>query len=67
MRDSKYFVIQGDAQDQNGNIIHLNLFGRIVDSNQEGSVFSISGKITGAETLKVSCSAKVLSANTITT
>ena len=67
LRDSKYFVIQGDAQDQNGNIIHLNLFGRIVDSNQEGSVFSISGKITGAETLKVSYSAKVLSANTVTT
>lgn len=67
LRDSKYFVIQGDAQDQNGNIIHLNLFGRIVDSNQEGSVFSISGKITGAETLKVSYSAKVISANTATT
>lgn len=67
LRDNKYFVIQGDAQDQNGNIIHLNLFGRIVDSNQEGSVFSISGKITGAETLKVSYSAKVLSANTVTT
>lgn len=67
LRDSKYFVIQGDAQDQNGNIIHLNLFGRIVDSNQEGSVFSISGKITGAETLKVSYSAKVLPANTVTT
>ena len=67
LRDSKYFIIQGDAQDQNGNIIHLNLFGRIVDSNQEGSVFSISGKITGAETLKVSYSAKIISANTVTT
>src|SRR5574340_543860 len=54
LRDSKYFIIQGDAQDQNGNIIHLNLFGRIVNSNQEGSVFSISGKITGAEIMKVS-------------
>ena len=67
LRDSKYFIIQGDAQDQNGNIIHLNLFGRIVDSNQEGSVFSISGKITGAETLKVSYSAKIISATTVTT
>src|SRR5579872_6327113 len=67
LRDGKYFVIQGDAQDLNGNIIHLNLFGRIIDSNQEGSVFSISGKITGAETLKASYSAKIISANTITT
>jgi len=67
LRDSKYFVIQGDAQDQNGNIIHLNLFGRIVGSNQDGSVFSISGKITGSETLKVSYSAKIISANAVTT
>ncbi|HEX5456894.1 MAG TPA: hypothetical protein VFX64_00740 [Candidatus Nitrosotalea sp.] len=67
LRDGKYFVIQGDAQDQSGSIIHLNLFGRIVDSNQDGSVFSISGKITGSETLKVSYSAKVISANTVVT
>ena len=67
LRDGKYFVVQGDAQDQSGSIIHLNLFGRIVDSNQDGSVFSISGKITGSETLKVSYSAKVISANTVVT
>jgi plastocyanin len=67
LRDGKYFVIQGDAQDQSGSKIHLNLFGRIVDSNQDGSVFSISGKITGSETLKVSYSAKVISANTVVT
>ena len=67
LRDSKYFVIQGDAQDENGNIVHLNLFGRIVGSNQDGSVFSVSGKITGSETLKVSYSAKIISANTVTT
>ncbi len=67
LRDHKYFVIQGNAQDENGNTIHLNLFGRIIDSNQAGSVFSISGKITGSETMKASYSAKVLSAGTGTT
>lgn len=67
LRDGKYFVIQGDAQDQNGNVIHLNLFGRIVDSNQDGSVYIITGKITGSETLKVSYSAKVITAGTTTT
>jgi len=67
LRDGKYFVIQGDAQDENGNIIHLNLFGRIINSNQDGSVFSISGKITSSETLKVSYSSKIISANTVTT
>ena len=67
LRDGKYFVIQGDAQDEAGNVIHLNLFGRIIDSNPDGSVYTITGKITGSETLKVSYSAKVLSANTATT
>ncbi|MDE1727707.1 MAG: hypothetical protein KGH81_00825 [Thaumarchaeota archaeon] len=67
LRDGKYFVIQGNAQDENGNTIHLNLFGRIIGSNQDGSVFSISGKITGSETMKVSYSAKILSTNTVIT
>ena len=67
LRDNKYFVIQGNAQDENGNIVHLSLFGRIIGSNQDGSVFTISGKITGSETMKASYSAKVLSAGTVTT
>ncbi len=67
LRDGKYFVIQGDAQDETGNVIHLNLFGRIIDSNPDGSVYTITGKITSSETLKVSYSAKVLAANTATT
>jgi plastocyanin len=67
LRGGNYFVIQGDAQDQNANMIHLNLFGRIIGSNQDGSVFSISGKITGSETMKVSYSAKILSASSVTT
>ena len=62
LRDGKYFIIQGDAQDQNGNVIHLNLFGRIINSNQDGSVYSITGKITGSETMKVIYSAKIISA-----
>jgi plastocyanin len=65
LRDGKYFIIQGDAQDQNGNVVHLNLFGRIINSNQDGSVYSITGKITGSETMKVIYSAKIISASTI--
>ena len=64
LRDGKYFVIKGDAQDLNGNTIHLNLFGRIIDSNQDGSVYVVTGKITGYETMKVSYSAKIVSVNT---
>ena len=65
LRDGKYFVVQGDAQDQNGNMIHLNLFGRIINSNQDGTVYAVTGKITGSETMKVSYSAKIISTNPI--
>lgn len=67
LRDGKYFVIKGDAQDENGDIIHLNLFGRIINSNQDGSVYTITGKITGSQTMKVSYSAKMTSTSAITT
>ena len=67
LRDGKYFIIQGDAQDQNGNVVHLNLFGRIINSNQDGTIYSITGKITGSETMKVSYSAKIISSNTAAT
>ncbi len=67
LRDGKYMVIKGDAQDQNGNVIHLDLFGRIIDNNQEGYVYTITGKITGSETMKVSYSAKIIDANSIIT
>jgi plastocyanin len=67
LRDGKYLVIQGDAQDQNGNVIHLNLFGRIIDNNPDGYVYSITGKIIGSETMKVSYSAKIKPVSTVTT
>ncbi len=68
LRDGKYFVLQGDAQSQSGDVIHVNIFGRIIDSNPSGSLFLITGKITGTETFKVSYSAKVssLSAGPVT-
>jgi plastocyanin len=62
LRNGNFLLLQGDAQDQSGNTIHLNLFGRIVTSNQDGSVYGITGKITGSETFKVIYSAKVTTA-----
>jgi len=67
LRYGKYLVIKGDAQDLNGNTVSADLFGRIIDSNQDGSVYSITGKITGAETLKVIFSAKVTEIGAFTT
>src|SRR5713226_9209232 len=67
LRYGKYLVIKGDAQDLSGNTINIDLFGRMIDSNQDGSVYSVTGKITGAETLKVIFSAKVTEIGAFTT
>src|SRR5574337_769613 len=60
LRDGKYLLLQGNAQDQHGNTIQLNLFGRQIDSTQNGLVYSITGKITSSETLRVIYSAKII-------
>ncbi len=64
LHDGRFIVATGDAQNSNGNTVHLNLFGRLVENSQDGSVYGLTGKITGAnETLKVSYSAKITSAS----
>src|SRR5438309_6832073 len=63
LRDGMFLVVTGDAQNSDGDTIHLNLFGRLVGNSQEGSVYYFTGKITGTtETLKVIYSAKISSA-----
>lgn len=64
LRGGNFLLLQGDVKDQGGNLLHINLFGRIIENNQEGSVYSITGKITGAQTTKVIYSAKVAMAGT---
>lgn len=59
LRGGKFLLLQGNAQDQHGNTIQLNLFGRQMQISQNGFVYSISGKITNSsETLKVIYSAE---------
>ncbi|MDE1866171.1 MAG: hypothetical protein KGI08_00470 [Thaumarchaeota archaeon] len=58
LRDGKFLLLQGNAQDQHGNVVQLNLFGRQIDSSQNGVVYSITGKITSSETMRVIYSAK---------
>ncbi len=66
LRDGKFLLLQGNAQDQNGNTIQVNLFGRQIQSNQDGVVYSITGKIIGSETFKVIYSAKIIAAGAST-
>jgi plastocyanin len=67
LRYGKYLVIKGDAQDLNGDTINVDLFARMIDSNQDGSVYSITGKITAVETLKVIFSSKITEIGAFTT
>jgi plastocyanin len=66
LRDGKFLLLQGNAQDQSGNTIKINLFGRQIQSNQDGVVYSITGKIIGSETFRVIYSAKIIAAGTYT-
>ncbi len=66
LRDGKFLLLKGNAQDQNGNTIQINLFGRQIQSNQNGVVYSITGKITGSETFHVIYSAKITITGTYT-
>jgi plastocyanin len=62
LRNGQFIVVTGDAQDSNGNTIHVNIFGRLVQTSQEGSVYYFTGKITGTtEPFQVAYSAKIAS------
>ncbi len=62
LRDGMFLAVAGDAQNSNGDTIHLNLFGRLVGNNQDGSVYYFTGKITSTtESLKVIYGAKIAS------
>jgi len=62
LRNGQFIVITGDAQNSIGDIIHVNIFGRLVQTSQEGSVYYFTGKITGTtEPFQVAFSAKISS------
>jgi plastocyanin len=62
LRNGQFIVVTGDAQNSIGDTIHVNIFGRLVQTSQEGSVYSFTGKITGTtEPFQVAYSAKIAS------
>ncbi|HYL66367.1 MAG TPA: plastocyanin/azurin family copper-binding protein [Nitrosopumilaceae archaeon] len=62
LRNGQFIVVTGDAQNSNGDTIHVNIFGRLVQTSQEGSVYYFTGKITGTtEPFQVAFSAKITS------
>ncbi len=66
LRDGRFMVVTGDAQNSNGDSVHLNLFGRLISNSQDGSVYWFSGKISSAtETMQAALSAKISSANNL--
>ncbi|MBI1828836.1 MAG: hypothetical protein HY222_05190 [Thaumarchaeota archaeon] len=62
LRNGQFIVVTGDAQNSIGDTIHVNIFGRLVQTSQEGSVYYFTGKITGTtEPFQVAYSAKIAS------
>jgi len=61
LRGGKYLSMTGDAQDLNGNTIHLNLFGRTIYSNQDNVIYSFTGKADGIDATNVFLGAKMSS------
>jgi plastocyanin len=60
LRNGQFMVVTGDAQNAAGDTIHVNIFGRLVQTSQEGSVYYFTGKITGTtEPFQVAFSAKI--------
>jgi len=68
LRNGQFMVVTGDAQDLSGNTVHVNIFGRLVQTSQEGLVYYFTGKITGTtEPFQVAYSAKITSTISSTT
>ena len=61
LRDSRFLLLSGNAQNSNGDEISANVLARLIDDSKDGSVYSLTGKITkGNEVMKVVYSAKIV-------
>jgi plastocyanin len=66
LRDSRFLILSGNAQNSNGDEISLNLLARLIDDSKDGSVYSITGKITkDNEVMKVVYTAKIVGTSAV--
>lgn len=66
LRDGRFLILAGNAENSNGDEISTNLFGRLIDDSKNGSVYSFTGKVTkNNEVMKVVYTAKIVGSNNI--
>jgi len=66
LRDSRFLLFSGNAQNSNGDEISTNLLARLIAESKDGSVYSITGKITkDNEVMKVVYTAKIVGTSTV--
>jgi plastocyanin len=60
LRDSRFIRLVGTAESSIGSQVTVSLFGKLVQSTDEGSIYSFSGKLTqGAESNKIIYTTKI--------
>ena len=66
LRDGRFLLLSGNAENANGDKISMNLLGRLVDDSKDGSVYSFTGKITkNDETMKIVYTGKIIGTNNV--
>jgi plastocyanin len=66
LRDGRFLLLSGNAENTNGDKISINLLGRLVDDSKDGSVYSFTGKITkNDETMKIVYTGKIIGTNNV--
>ena len=64
MSNGRFLLLSGSATNGVGDKISLNLFGRLVQHSDQGSVYTITGKLTkDNESMKVVYTAKIVGTN----
>ena len=66
LRDGRFVLLSGNAENADGDQISINLLGRLVDDSKDGSVYSFTGKITkNDETMKIVYTGKIIGTNNV--
>jgi len=66
LRDGRFLLLSGNAENANGDKISMNILGRLVDDSKDGSVYSFTGKITkNDETMKIVYTGKIIGSNNV--
>jgi len=61
LRDDRFLSLSGNVENSNGDKISTNLFGRLVEDSNDGSVYSFTGKLkTNGESMKAVYIVKII-------